>query len=247
FRLRYTADLKRILDVREQRPPREKRIGLRHIPDLHVRFGRRPSAETELAPVGVFEAGEHVQQTRLATAAGADDRDDLAFPDREVHVADGIHPRLAAAERAAYAIEFDERFVVTDRHGGLPDRVDRLRVASGGARRVDSGRKIENVAFLLDRFARSLGHGPVPVNRQVAELIESYHCVICWTRGASPGYHARGPGGTSPGGRSRGAGHEGLGRGATSTTQRSSCAPTSASSSPARTRHRVRDRSQAGR
>ena len=58
----------------------------------------RPAVERERAAVRVVDAGEHVEQRRLARAVGPDQPVDLAVADRERHVGERLHAAEALAD-----------------------------------------------------------------------------------------------------------------------------------------------------
>jgi hypothetical protein len=88
---------------------REERIVLEDHADAAT-LGRHPGAvagdgrvlEPDLAGVRVLEAGDQAQQRRLAAAARAEERDDLALLDAEVGGVHGLH-RAEALGHAVYA------------------------------------------------------------------------------------------------------------------------------------------------
>ena len=88
----------------------------------HRNVGRVLVAEIDVAAVGVFEAGDHAQDRRLAGARGAEQRDQLAALDVE---RDAVH----GAER----VEGLHDIVEADLHGVFP-------CATTGAGEASAGR-----------------------------------------------------------------------------------------------------------
>ncbi len=61
----------------------------------------RPSADIDLAGIGLFEEAGDVQERRLAGAGRRDEGDDLARPDGEIGAAQDLETALALADSAA--------------------------------------------------------------------------------------------------------------------------------------------------
>ncbi len=79
-------------DVLER--PRDAALG-----DLvRLEPGERLAVEDELAVVLLIDAGQHVEETRLAGAVGADQPVDLAVADREAHVRERVDAAEALAD-----------------------------------------------------------------------------------------------------------------------------------------------------
>ncbi|EMA68522.1 GDSL-like lipase/acylhydrolase domain-containing protein [Halorubrum distributum JCM 13916] len=129
----------------------------------------RPLRDREVRHVGsveeapargrVVEQPEHVQQRRLPGAAGADDRDELAGPDREVDVVER-DDRLAAAARVALVHPSKRDAVVVARGG--------VRAARVGARLVSDGRRGRVVRGLRAESGVP-AHGADPSRRRAVE------------------------------------------------------------------------------
>ena len=85
------AHLERVLDVLERRAPREERVLLEDVGDLRVRPGHAGRVDEGLAAGGLGQAADDVEQHRLAAAARADERDELAPADGEVDAGEHRH------------------------------------------------------------------------------------------------------------------------------------------------------------
>ena len=67
----------------------------------------RPPGDGDAPRARRGEADDHAQQRGLAAAGRADDRDELAVADREIHPVDGDDRLLAVAEHLPHAVEDD--------------------------------------------------------------------------------------------------------------------------------------------
>src|SRR5207302_10584137 len=72
-------------------------------PLVRAQPGDLLAEQPDLAGVGFEEAGDDVEQGRLAGTVGADQAEDLAVVDREADVVDRLHP----AEALAHATELE--------------------------------------------------------------------------------------------------------------------------------------------
>src|SRR5207244_9261426 len=84
-------------DVPPHGPPREHRVLLEHVPHVggHTRDG--PAVDLDDSRGGLDEAGDHVEDRRLAAARRPHDRHEFLVADLERDVADGFHrPRRLA-------------------------------------------------------------------------------------------------------------------------------------------------------
>jgi hypothetical protein len=113
-RLREAPELERVGDVLEHGHVRPDRVGLEDHPEVALvgrhevppgRGRHHPIAQGDLARVGLLEAGHEPQRGGLAAAAGAEQGEDLAAPDRQRN---GIH-RRRLAEPLADAVEREDR------------------------------------------------------------------------------------------------------------------------------------------
>ena len=84
--LRLALELQRIRDVVDRAHPREHRLAvvLEHVADLGL--GERLAVEQDLAGVDRDQAGDHVDERRLAAAVGPEHRHDPVLGDVEVEV-----------------------------------------------------------------------------------------------------------------------------------------------------------------
>ena len=103
---RDLLDPQAVLDVGEDVHVREERVVLEHrvdVPGEGRAAGHVLAGEVHPAGGRLLEAGDHPQHRRLARAARAEHREELAVVDREVHVVDGGD----VAEGLAQADELD--------------------------------------------------------------------------------------------------------------------------------------------
>ena len=106
-RSRPARDTRAESDVLAHAEVREERVALEdRVHAAPVRRQRRDldAVEEDATPVGPLETGEHAQQRRLAAAARAEQREELALLDVEGNAVD----RLQRAEALRDAIELEE-------------------------------------------------------------------------------------------------------------------------------------------
>jgi hypothetical protein len=99
-------------------------VVLKHRVDVAlVRRGARDvlAIEPDGAARRGFEAGDHAQGGRLAAAGRAQQREELALPDREVGVVDGHE----VGKRLGHMVDLDDRWAFADRSPGRWDAVGR--------------------------------------------------------------------------------------------------------------------------
>ncbi len=105
-----TRDLQRERDVLKHRHVRPDRIALEHHADIAFvrcneggRIGRRhdAAADRDRAAVGALQAGETTQRRRLAAAARAEQREELAGLHAKRHAVDRGNARLSVARSAS--------------------------------------------------------------------------------------------------------------------------------------------------
>src|SRR5439155_25649181 len=85
-------------DVLRDIEPRDQRRVLKHHAALGAGAAHAPALDEDLASVGLLEAGDEIEQRRLATARGADEAHELAAIDAQ---ADVVHGGGQAACRRA--------------------------------------------------------------------------------------------------------------------------------------------------
>ena len=119
FGLVDAAHLEAEADVLRHAHVRKQRVALEHDAEAAlVRLGVRDVAAVERdAPArGLDEARDHLQRGGLAAAGRTEQRNELAFLDREIHIGDG----LQVAERFRYVREREERHGLAFRCRGHP-------------------------------------------------------------------------------------------------------------------------------
>ena len=87
--------------------PREDRVLLEDHAAVVVRAGDRLAVDVDAARVGGEEAGRHVEQRRLAAAAGAEHAHELAGAHVEGDAVEHLEALLAAAEAEVDVLELD--------------------------------------------------------------------------------------------------------------------------------------------
>jgi hypothetical protein len=105
---RNAAKLERDPDVLGERAPGEEVVPLGDVPDRRGDSRDRMSTEEDPPPAGPREAHGQVEECRLATARGADDRDKLPLRHREVDGVERQHPLAAGVELLADALDREE-------------------------------------------------------------------------------------------------------------------------------------------
>src|SRR5262249_16692195 len=97
-------------DVAERGAPREQ-LGkvLEHHAAVETMAGHRLAADADLAGAGSEEAGDDVEQRRLAAARRPDDADELGGLDRETHPRDAGHAAARRVVGEAHVADLDMR------------------------------------------------------------------------------------------------------------------------------------------
>ena len=108
-RLRDAPDLERDGDVVGDRPPRQQRLVLGHVPDARVDLVDERPVVADRPARGLHETAHHVEQRRLAAAARADQRHELPLGHREGCLVE----RLDLAEALAEVGDLDHACEIT--------------------------------------------------------------------------------------------------------------------------------------
>ena len=94
-------------DVAVDGQPRQQRVVLEHDGTVGARVVDHLAFEEDLAAGRLQQAAQDVEQGRLAASRMADQRDELALLDAQVHVAQHFRRHLAAAEAHADLFELE--------------------------------------------------------------------------------------------------------------------------------------------
>ena len=109
FGLRNPAQLEAVADVAGHRAPRQDRMFLKH----HAAIGPRPMdrrpVDLHLAFAVRQQAGENIQQGRLAAAAGPDHGDEFPLLDLEVDIVKGMNRLAGIFIRVVVAQPLDDQ------------------------------------------------------------------------------------------------------------------------------------------
>src|SRR5205085_10973070 len=91
------------------RAPRQQRVLLEHDAPVQAGAGHRCPVDEDLPRRGRAEAGQQVQQRRLAAAAGPDQDQELSTVDLERNVVQRGHPATAGREGLSDTLKADLR------------------------------------------------------------------------------------------------------------------------------------------
>ncbi|TXT29775.1 MAG: Phenol hydroxylase [Rhodocyclaceae bacterium] len=94
-------------DVAEHRHPRHQGVALKNDAAIQAGAFDLPAVHDDHAAAGFFEAGQNVQDGRLAAAGVTDDADELAALDPEVDVVENRRVLLAIGSRINLLQAFD--------------------------------------------------------------------------------------------------------------------------------------------
>ena len=118
FGRRHALRFEAQLDVFLHRQPGKQRERLEHHADAARRAIQRHAVIQHLAFIGADQPGHDAQHGRFSRAGLAEQRDDLAFPEREIDAMQHRARRaVGGAERLAHGFEFEYR----SGHGAGPE------------------------------------------------------------------------------------------------------------------------------
>ena len=105
LRRRHALALRTVFDILADGQPRKQRIGLEHHAAIGARLADGPSAHLDRAAGAVLQAGDQIEQARLATARGADDDTEFLLLDIERQVGKRKHRTLPRTVAQGHVID----------------------------------------------------------------------------------------------------------------------------------------------